>query len=161
MPAALVAILLMLVTWSDGGFDLRYWALIAILALVMLLSALLAGGLRLQRGPFALAIAAIWALAAWSLLSATWALRPSSDRSGCRLEGPRLAHLGSPEITSDGMVPGCIQVPPDGQPIVMLADGPTTGGYPKIATVVRDDLRKLGQLVPGAGRVRFQATAPE
>jgi biotin-dependent carboxylase-like uncharacterized protein len=89
------------------------------------------------------------------LLSATWALRPSSDRSGCRLEGPRLAHVGSPEITSDGMVPGCIQVPPDGQPIVMLADGPTTGGYPKIATVVRADLRKLGQLVPGLGRVTF------
>ena len=90
-------------------------------------------------------------------LSTTWSVRASSDRSGCRLEGPRLAHRGDSEIASDGMVPGCIQVPPDGQPIVMLADGPTTGGYPKIATVVRADLRRLGQLVPGAGRVRFSS----
>ena len=89
------------------------------------------------------------------LLSATWSVRANSDRSGCRLEGPRLAHRGASEIASDGMVPGCIQVPPDGQPIVMLADGPTTGGYPKIATVVRSDLGRLAQLVPGAGRVRF------
>ncbi len=91
------------------------------------------------------------------LLSAPWAVRANSDRAGCRLEGPPLAHQGEPEIASDGMVPGCIQVPPDGQPIVMLADGPTTGGYPKIATVVSADLRLLAQLVPGAGRVRFRA----
>jgi allophanate hydrolase subunit 2 len=58
------------------------------------------------------------------------------------------------------MVPGCIQVPPDGQPIVMLADGPTTGGYPKIATVVTADLGRLAQLVPGEGRVRFEAVEP-
>ena len=90
------------------------------------------------------------------LLSATWSVRASSDRSGCRLLGPRLAHRGESEIASDGMVPGCIQVPPDGQPIVILADGPTTGGYPKIATVVRSDLGRLAQLVPGAGRVRFR-----
>ncbi|HVQ29139.1 MAG TPA: biotin-dependent carboxyltransferase family protein, partial [Vicinamibacteria bacterium] len=90
-----------------------------------------------------------------AFLSATWSVRGSSDRSGLRLEGPKLAHSGASEIASDGMVPGCVQVPPDGQPIVMLADGPTTGGYPKIATVVRADLRKLGQLVPGVGRVTF------
>jgi KipI family sensor histidine kinase inhibitor len=90
-----------------------------------------------------------------AFLSATWSVRGSSDRSGLRLEGPRLAHRGASEIASDGMVPGCVQVPPDGQPIVILADGPTTGGYPKIATVLRADLRKLGQLVPGVGRVRF------
>ena len=53
------------------------------------------------------------------------------------------------------MVPGSIQVPPDGRPIVMLADGPTTGGYPKIATVVAGDVARLAQLVPGTGRVRF------
>ena len=95
------------------------------------------------------------------LLFATWAVRANSDRAGCRLEGPRLTHRGEPEIVSDGMVPGCIQVPPDGQPIVMLADGPTTGGYPKIATVVRADLCRLAQLVPGASCVRFRVTSSE
>ena len=59
------------------------------------------------------------------------------------------------------MVPGSIQVPPDGKPIVMLADGPTTGGYPKIATVVTADLAKLAQLVPGEGEVRFSAVSVE
>jgi len=87
--------------------------------------------------------------------SATWDLRATSDRAGLRLEGPALRHRGAREIPSDGLVPGSIQVPPDGQPIVMLADGPTTGGYPKIATVVRADLPVLAQLVPGASTVRF------
>jgi allophanate hydrolase len=81
----------------------------------------------------------------------------TSDRIGCRLAGEPLAHVGAKEIVADGMVPGCIQVPPDGQPIVMLADCPTTGGYPKIATVVSADLGKLAQLLPGEGRVRFEA----
>jgi KipI family sensor histidine kinase inhibitor len=90
------------------------------------------------------------------LLSSAFTLRETSDRVGCRLQGPLLAHVRSPEIASDGMVPGSIQVPPDGQPIVMLADGPTTGGYPKIATVVSRDLPRLARLLPGAGRLRFQ-----
>ena len=76
------------------------------------------------------------------------AVSATSDRVGCRLEGEPLRHAGPAEILSDGMVPGSIQVPPDGQPIVMLADGPTTGGYPKIATVVSADLPLLAQLVP-------------
>jgi biotin-dependent carboxylase-like uncharacterized protein len=91
------------------------------------------------------------------LLNEAYAVRSSSDRVGLRLEGPPLSHKGSGEIVSDGMVPGAIQVPPDGQPIVMLGDGPTTGGYPKIATVVSRDLGLLAQIVPGAGRVRFRA----
>jgi KipI family sensor histidine kinase inhibitor len=92
-----------------------------------------------------------------ALFDAAWSVSATSDRVGCRLVGPRLAHAGPSEIVSDGMVPGCIQVPPDGQPIVSLADGPTTGGYPKIATVVADDLPRLAQLVPGEGHVRFVA----
>jgi allophanate hydrolase subunit 2 len=80
----------------------------------------------------------------------------TSDRVGCRLEGEPLRHAGPAEILSDGMVPGSIQVPPDGRPIVMMADGPTTGGYPKIATVVTADLPLLAQLVPGEGEVRFE-----
>jgi KipI family sensor histidine kinase inhibitor len=84
-------------------------------------------------------------------------LTAASDRVGCRLRGPALEAAGPGEIVSDGMVPGSVQVPPDGHPIVMLADGPTTGGYPKIATVVTADLPRLAQLVPGQGRVRFAA----
>jgi allophanate hydrolase len=72
-----------------------------------------------------------------------------------------LRHLASSEIVSDGMVPGSIQVPPDGRPIVMLADGPTTGGYPKIATVISADLPLLAQLLPGAARLRFALAAGE
>jgi KipI family sensor histidine kinase inhibitor len=92
-------------------------------------------------------------------LALRWRVGATSDRVGCRLEGEPLRHLGPAEILSDGMVPGSIQVPPDGKPIVMGADGPTTGGYPKIATVVTGDLPLLAQLVPGEGEVRFEAVA--
>ena len=94
-----------------------------------------------------------------AFLGEAYALAPESDRVGCRLQGPRLAHRGAAEIVTDGMVPGCVQVPPDGQPIVMMAGGPTTGGYPKIATVVSADLPALAQLLPGEGRVRFRAVS--
>jgi allophanate hydrolase subunit 2 len=93
------------------------------------------------------------------LLSEEWKVGDASDRAGLRLEGPPLSHRGPAEIVSDGMLPGCIQVPPDGRPIVMLADAPTTGGYPKIATVVSADLPALGQLLPGEGRLRFEVAA--
>ena len=88
----------------------------------------------------------------------TYAVSALSDRIGCRLEGPLLAHRDAGEILTDGMVPGCIQVPPNGQPIVMLGDGPTTGGYPKIATVIRATCR-LG-LVAG-DQVRFRLVTVE
>jgi biotin-dependent carboxylase-like uncharacterized protein len=94
-------------------------------------------------------------------LSQTWRVAPSSDRVGCRLEGPRLRHRGPAEIVSDGMVPGSVQVPPDGRPIVMLVDAPTTGGYPKLATVIGPDLPALAQLVPGEGELRFEAVLRE
>jgi antagonist of KipI len=96
-----------------------------------------------------------------AFLGEAYALAPESDRVGCRLRGPRLEHRGAAEIVTDGMVPGCVQVPPDGQPIVMMAGGPTTGGYPKIATVVSADLPALAQLLPGEGRVRFRAVSVE
>jgi KipI family sensor histidine kinase inhibitor len=85
---------------------------------------------------------------------------PLSDRTACRLQGAPLEHDGPGEILTDGMVPGCVQVPPDGRPIVMLADGPTTGGYPKIATVITADLARLAQLLPG-DRLRLQAVTVE
>jgi allophanate hydrolase subunit 2 len=95
-------------------------------------------------------------------LESTWRVGTTSDRVGLRLEGgPPLRHRGRAEILTDGMVPGCIQIPPDGRPIVMGADGPTTGGYPKVATVVTADLPLLAQLLPGKGEVRFEAVSVE
>jgi biotin-dependent carboxylase-like uncharacterized protein len=90
-------------------------------------------------------------------LAEPYRLDPASDRLGCRLLGPRLEHQGPAEILSDGMVPGSIQVPPDGRPIVMMADSPTTGGYPKIGTVITADLPLLAQALPGQDEVRFAA----
>ncbi len=84
-----------------------------------------------------------------TLLSAEYSVSVSSDRWGVRLEGPRLEHGKANEIVSDGMMLGAIQVPPDGRPIVMLADRATAGGYPKIATIISADIPKVGQLMPG------------
>jgi allophanate hydrolase len=75
---------------------------------------------------------------------------------GYRLEGPTLAHRKGYDIVSDGVVSGSIQVPGSGQPIVLLADRQTTGGYPKIATVISADLPVLGRRRPGSV-VRFAA----
>jgi KipI family sensor histidine kinase inhibitor len=90
-------------------------------------------------------------------LGGEYAVTAASDRVGCRLEGAQLFHLRGGEIPSDGLVPGSVQVPPDGLPIVTLADGPTTGGYPKIATVIGPDLPLLAQVLGGEGRIRFAA----
>ena len=92
-----------------------------------------------------------------AFVSTSWRVGLDSDRVGARLDGPRLTHAGPSEIVSDGMVPGCIQVPPDGRPIVMLSDCPTTGGYPKIACVVNDDLGLVAQAIPGRTAIRFTA----
>ena len=79
------------------------------------------------------------------------------DRMGYQLEGPSIAHgEGGYNIVSDATVAGSIQVPGSGQPIVLLADRQTTGGYPKIATVISADLRRIAQRRPGE-RVRFEA----
>ncbi len=91
-----------------------------------------------------------------TLVSAEYTVSLSSDRWGVRLEGPRLEHGKANEIVSDGMMLGAIQVPPDGRPIVMLADRATAGGYPKIATIITVDIPKIGQLMPG-DRIRFRA----
>lgn len=82
---------------------------------------------------------------------------PASDRMGLRLSGeaPLRHNDKGAEIPTDGVVPGAIQVPGDGQPIVLLADGQTTGGYAKIATVISADLPRLGHLRPG-DEVRFK-----
>jgi biotin-dependent carboxylase-like uncharacterized protein len=83
-----------------------------------------------------------------------------SDRMGMRLDGRRVEHLRGFDITSDGIAPGSIQVPGDGTPIVLLADRQTTGGYPKIATVISADMPALGRLPIGA-RLAFKAVTLE
>ena len=94
--------------------------------------------------------------ASWDVFtSCAYLLSPQSDRMGYRLTGPILAHQTSPDLVSQGMVLGEIQVPGDGQPIIMMADHPTTGGYACIATVIRADLPLLAQVEPGRGRLRF------
>ena len=67
----------------------------------------------------------------------------------CASKAPALAHQGAREIVSDATVPGSIQVPGNGQPIVLLADAQTAGGYPKIATVIGADLPRLAASRPG------------
>jgi biotin-dependent carboxylase-like uncharacterized protein len=81
---------------------------------------------------------------------ADWKVTPQSNRMGYRLAGPALRRERGGELASHGVLPGVIQVPPSGQPIVLLADAQTTGGYPKIGVVVRADLWKLAQLRLGA-----------
>ena len=88
--------------------------------------------------------------------SAEYRVAIEADRMGMRLNGPPLAHRDARcrEIVSDATVPGSIQVPGNGQPIVLLADGQTAGGYPKIATVITADLPRIATLRPGSA-VRF------
>ncbi len=94
-------------------------------------------------------------------LSEAYTLSRLSDRMGSRLEGPRLERARGGDLLSEGMVTGAIQVPPDGQPIVMMLDRPATGGYPKIATIIRADLPLVAQLRPGEGCLCFQAVTIE
>jgi antagonist of KipI len=90
-------------------------------------------------------------------LSAVYQISPKSDRTGIRLQGPRLkVKEGQAEsIISEGIIAGAIQVPGDGQPIIVLGET-VSGGYRKIATVISADLHLLAQILPG-DRVRFQA----
>jgi KipI family sensor histidine kinase inhibitor len=85
-----------------------------------------------------------------SFLSQAWRVSASSDRRGVRLEGEPLPHVGSAEIAPEGTAFGAIQVPPDGQPIVLGPDRPVTGGYAKIATVLAPDWPVVAQAAPGA-----------
>ncbi len=86
----------------------------------------------------------------------TYTVSTESNRMGCRLEGSVIEHAGDGNIISDGIVAGCIQVPGSGQPIVLLQECQTVGGYAKIATVISADLSRLGQCKAG-DRITFQA----
>jgi allophanate hydrolase len=87
-----------------------------------------------------------------TFFSAGFRVSRDADRMGLRLEGPALQHRADKgaEIVSDATVPGSIQVPGNGLPIVLLADGQTAGGYPKIATVIGADLARLANAAVGA-----------
>jgi KipI family sensor histidine kinase inhibitor len=87
---------------------------------------------------------------AWSTLqSAPYAISSTSDRMGFRLEGRGLGHAPGADVISDATPLGSLQVPASGQPILLMADRQTTGGYPKIATVISADVGLAGQLGPG------------
>ncbi|MFD4179784.1 biotin-dependent carboxyltransferase family protein [Rhodococcus sp. NPDC058514] len=93
-----------------------------------------------------------------TLFGQSWTVSTDSNRVGARLRGREpLRRLGTVELASEGMVPGSLQVPSGGQPVLFLADHPVTGGYPVIAVVVDADLGKAAQLAPGDD-VRFART---
>lgn len=92
--------------------------------------------------------------------AAAYTVSPQSDRMGCRLDGCDLQAPGGTDIVSDGIAFGSIQVANSGQPIVLMADRQTTGGYAKIGTVVSSDLPLLAQALPGT-KVRFAPVTVE
>ncbi|WP_328314023.1 biotin-dependent carboxyltransferase family protein [Streptomyces sp. NBC_00442] len=92
-----------------------------------------------------------------ALAAGRYRVSSQSNRIGLRTEGPPLRRVVEGELPSEGMVLGAVQVPPDGRPVVFLADHPTTGGYPVIGVVPAPDLAAAAQAVPGA-RLRFVLT---
>jgi 5-oxoprolinase (ATP-hydrolysing) subunit C len=89
-------------------------------------------------------------------LDSEWKISATSDRMGYRLEGPPIVHLHGHNIVSDGTVDGSIQITGSGAPIVLMTDRGTSGGYPKIATVISADFGRLAQTPAGTG-FRFKA----
>ena len=94
------------------------------------------------------------------LTSSVYRIEPNSNRVGYRLAGPRLGHADGADIISDATPIGSLQVPASGEPILLMADRQTTGGYAKIATVISADLASAGQLAPG-DEIRFVVCSPE
>ena len=107
------------------------------------------GPIRIVAGPHTAAIDA---------LAAEWTVAVEADRAGVRLDGPRIE---GGEVPSMGLPLGAIQVPPDGRPIVMLADRPVTGGYRAPASVIRADIGRVAQLLTGDGLSFASVTAEE
>lgn len=98
--------------------------------------------IRLMRGPD---YASFSAAAHDALWHAEWTVTPSSNRMGYRLAGPALQRHRTDELLSHAVLPGTLQVPPDGQPILLMGDAQTAGGYPKIGVVATADLWRLAQ----------------
>ncbi|WP_018748883.1 biotin-dependent carboxyltransferase family protein [Chitiniphilus shinanonensis] len=94
-----------------------------------------------------------------ALLSSDWTVTPASNRMGARLSGPALALNDSAELDSHAVLPGVVQLPPSGQPILLLADAQTTGGYAKPLMVIAADLWRAAQFRPGEA-LRFAEVEP-
>jgi len=112
--------------------------------------------LRCVPGPHTVHFSAEAQAALWS---SVYHLAPRCDRMGYRLDGPVITAHADGNLPSLGVLPGAIQVPPQGQPILLMVDAQTTGGYPVIATVIDADLPLAAQLLPG-DRLRFRAVSP-
>lgn len=93
-------------------------------------------------------------------LDSEYTITSQSDRQGYRLTGPELRHLKSYNMITEAMWPGAVEIPGDGLPIILLADAQTTGGYPKIASLISVDLDTLGQAKP-SDRIRFKSVTLE
>jgi biotin-dependent carboxylase-like uncharacterized protein len=104
------------------------------------------GPLRVLLGPRDDALTAAGLRA---LLTQEWTVTSASDRAGLRLDGAPLERTGDGELASEGVVVGSVQVPPDGRPVLFLANHPTTGGYPVVAVLLRADLWRAAQAAPG------------
>jgi KipI family sensor histidine kinase inhibitor len=110
--------------------------------------------LRVVAGP-----RADWFIDPEVLVRAAWSVSPRSDRIGVRLTGATVERAaGRGELASEGMVTGCLQVPPDGEPVLLMPDHPVTGGYPVIGVVVDADLDRVAQARPGQS-IRFRWAA--
>lgn len=96
-----------------------------------------------------------WFASGTELFDTVWTVSTAADRVGIRLEGPPLERIHAGELPSEGMLPGAIQVPPDGHPVILGPDGPVTGGYPVIAVVTDATRDLLAQARPGT-HVRFR-----
>ncbi|WP_421918009.1 biotin-dependent carboxyltransferase family protein [Marinifilum sp.] len=90
-----------------------------------------------------------------TFLCSVYTLSPQSDRMGYRLSGKKIEHANGADIISSGIVTGAIQVPGHGEPIIMMSDHQTVGGYTKIAQVIAVDLPLLGQMKPG-DQIKFK-----
>ncbi|MEM5530239.1 biotin-dependent carboxyltransferase family protein [Gammaproteobacteria bacterium AS21] len=88
-------------------------------------------------------------------LNSPWLVTPQSNRLGYCLSGPVIVAQKQQELLSHGILPGCVQMPPSGQPVIQLNDANTCGGYPKLGVVIEADLRKLAQVRPGES-ISFQ-----
>lgn len=95
-----------------------------------------------------------------TFLSSTYEVTPKSDRMGYRVTGPTLEHETSADIISEAIPLGGIQVPANGEPIILMSDRQTTGGYTRIATVISNDISSLAQAMPGC-KIRFQEVSVE
>lgn len=93
-----------------------------------------------------------------TFLTGTYKKTSRTDRMGTRLIGPKITHAKGADIISDATFPGTIQVPANGQPIILLADRQPTGGYTRIATVITEDIPRLAQIQPGK-ELTFEAVS--